>query len=124
MRRYRLDWMNGNDGFSPLRRRMSAGHGGIAAVSCVTRIAASTIGRGLKDLDAPPASTLAGVRRPGGGRKSLNETNPGLLDDLNALVEPDARGDPMSAALDLQEPAPTCGRTRQSRAQGQPHGRR
>jgi Rhodopirellula transposase DDE domain len=74
----------------------AAGHGGIAAVSRVTRIAASTIGRGLKDLDVPPASTLAGVRRPGGGRKSLTETNPGLLDDLNALVEPDARGDPMS----------------------------
>ena len=37
------------------------------------------------------------VRRPGGGRKSLTETDPELLDDLNALVEPDARGDPMSS---------------------------
>src|ERR1700729_4330256 len=34
--------------------------------------------------------------RPGGGRKPLTETDPRLLDDLNALVEPDARGDPMS----------------------------
>jgi hypothetical protein len=74
----------------------AAGHGGIAAVSRVTRIAASTIGRGLKELDAPPPLKLGGVRRPGGGRKSLTETDPGLLDDLNALVEPDARGDPMS----------------------------
>ena len=74
----------------------AAGHGGIAAVSRVTRIAASTIGRGLKELDAPPSLKLGRVRRPGGGRKSLTETNPGLLDDLNALVEPDARGDPMS----------------------------
>src|ERR1700741_2102236 len=72
----------------------AAGHGGIAAVSRVTRIAASTIGRGLKELDAPPPLKLGGVRRPGGGRKSLTETDPGLLDDLNALVEPDARGDP------------------------------
>ena len=31
----------------------AAGRGGIAAVSRVTRIAASTIGRGLKELDAP-----------------------------------------------------------------------
>ena len=74
----------------------AAGHGGIAGVSRVTRIAASTIGRGLQELDAPPGSTPDRIRRPGGGRKPLTETNPGLLDDLNALVEPDARGDPMS----------------------------
>src|SRR6202041_1257036 len=74
----------------------AAGHGGIAAVSRVTRIAASTIGRGLQELDEPPGATPDRIRRPGGGRKPLTETNPGLLDDLNALVEPDARGDPMS----------------------------
>ncbi len=74
----------------------AAGHGGIAAVSRVTRIAASTIGRGLKELDAPPLLKPGGVRRLGGGRKSLTETDPGLLDDLNALIEPDTRGDPMS----------------------------
>jgi hypothetical protein len=74
----------------------AAGRGGIAAVSRVTRIAASTIGRGLKDLDAPPVVRVGRVRRPGGGRKSLTQTDPGLLDDLNALVEPEARGDPMS----------------------------
>ena len=74
----------------------AAGHGGIAAVSRVTRIAASTIGRGLKELDAPPPPTPNRICRPGGGRKALTQTNPGLLDDLNALVEPDARGDPMS----------------------------
>src|SRR5208283_1383686 len=76
----------------------AAGYGGIAAVSRVTGVAASTIGRGLKELEAPSATPLDRVRRPGGGRgdpmsprKSLSETNPGLLDDLNALVEPDAR---------------------------------
>ncbi len=74
----------------------AAGYGGTAAVSRVTGVAASTIGRGLKELEAPSATPLDRVRRPGGGRKSLRETNPGLLDDLNALVEPDARGDPMS----------------------------
>ncbi len=74
----------------------AVGHGGIAAVSRVTRIAASTIGRGLKELDAPPPLKRGGVRRPGGGRKALTETDPGLLDALNALVEPEARGDPKS----------------------------
>jgi transposase len=74
----------------------AAGYGGIAAVSRVTRIAASTIGRGLKDLEAPTSLPAGRVRRPGGGRKPLRDTNSRLLDDLKALVEPDARGDPMS----------------------------
>src|SRR6202051_3340962 len=75
----------------------TAGHGGIAAVSRVTRIAASTIGRGLKDIEAPDSLAPGRVRRPGGGRKSLTETDSRLLDDLNALGEPGARGDRMSS---------------------------
>jgi hypothetical protein len=53
----------------------AAGHGGIAAVARVTRIAASTIGRGLKDLEASETLPQGRVRRPGGGRKSLAETD-------------------------------------------------
>ena len=74
----------------------AAGYGGIAAVSRVTHIAASTIGRGLRDLEAAVVPLPGRVRRPGGGRKSLSVTDPRLLDDLNRLVEPSARGDPMS----------------------------
>ena len=72
----------------------AAGYGGIAAVSRITGRAASTIGRGLKDLSVPLEEGR--VRRRGGGRKPLIEIEPKLLDDLNALVEPAARGDPMS----------------------------
>ena len=72
----------------------AAGYGGIAAVSRATGLAASTIGRGLKDLvdRLPPGR----VRKPGGGGKTAVERNPGLLPDLLSLVEPGARGDPMS----------------------------
>ena len=70
----------------------TAGHGGIAAAARATGIARSTIGRGLKDLDAP---ALAGeVRRPGGGRMRCSK-DPTLLDDLRRLVEPATMGDPM-----------------------------
>jgi hypothetical protein len=72
----------------------AAGYGGIAAVSRITGRAARTIGRGLEDLPAPLEEGR--VRRPGGGRKPLIEIDPKLLDDLNALGEPAARGDPMS----------------------------
>jgi hypothetical protein len=74
----------------------TAGYGGIAAVSRATGVAASTIGRGLKDLAAPVALDPDRVRRPGGGCKTLVTKDATLLDDLLALVEPDARGDPMS----------------------------
>jgi hypothetical protein len=36
------------------------------------------------------------VRRPGAGRKRLEDQAPGLLRDLEALVEPATRGDPQS----------------------------
>jgi Rhodopirellula transposase DDE domain len=74
----------------------AAGHGGIAAVSRATGIAASTIGRGLTDLAAETALPPDRIRRPGGGRRPLVDEDPRLLPDLLALVEPHERGDPMS----------------------------
>jgi len=74
----------------------TAGYGGIAAVARATGIAASTIGRGLAELAAPDPLEAGRVRRPGGGGKKLVNKDPTLLADLMALVEPDARGDPMS----------------------------
>ena len=74
----------------------TAGYGGIAAVVRATGIAASTIGRGLSELAAPDPLDAGRVRRPGGGGKKLVNKDPTLLADLLALVEPDARGDPMS----------------------------
>jgi hypothetical protein len=70
----------------------AAGRGGLAAVSQITGLARSTIGRGLEELDAPP---LRGrVRREGGGPKPLTERDPTLLADLERLVEPAILGDP------------------------------
>jgi len=76
---------------------LTAGWGGIAAVSEATGIARSTIGYGLRELrgDAPD-SALGGIRRKGAGRKPLTQTDPTLLSDLERLVDPATRGDPMS----------------------------
>ena len=72
----------------------AAGRGGMAAVSEITGIARSTIQRGLLDLDAP---VLAGsrVRREGGGRREIADTDPTLINDLRTLAEPATMGDPV-----------------------------
>lgn len=76
----------------------TAGHGGIAAVSRVTGIARSTIGRGLKDL-SDLESLPGAVRRPGSGRPALTAADPGLLDSLRPILEPATMGDPERVLL-------------------------
>jgi Rhodopirellula transposase DDE domain len=77
---------------------IAAGHGGIAAVTRATGLARSTIGRGLAELRRS-GEVSDRVRRPGGGRKPLSETDTSLLEDLRSLVEPETRGDPQSPLL-------------------------
>jgi hypothetical protein len=76
----------------------AAGHGGLVAVSRITGLARSTIGRGLKDLDAPPLAH-GRVRREGGGPKPLSERDPTLEAALKRLVEPATLGDPVRPLL-------------------------
>src|SRR5208283_5279749 len=80
---------------------LAAGRGGVSAVSRITGIARSTIGRGLAELrsEAGPVTSSRRVRRVGGGRKRATEKDPTLLSDLKRLVEPTTRGDPMSPLL-------------------------
>ena len=77
------------------------GRGGISRVAAATGISRRRIAAGLAELRTLAAGNPAPgprprVRRPGGGRKSKTETDPTLLDDLEALVEPVTRGDPRS----------------------------
>jgi transposase len=80
---------------------LAAGHGGVSAVARVTGIARSTINRGLAELreEATPRMPLDRVRRAGGGRKSLTAGDDTLLVDLQTLVAPVTRGDPMAPLL-------------------------
>jgi hypothetical protein len=72
----------------------SAGYGGVSVVARATGVARSTINRGLKDLEAlGPAPSK--VRRSGGGRPTLTQTDPTLLEDLRRLLESTTLGDPM-----------------------------
>ena len=72
------------------------GYGGIALVARVTGLAESTIQRGLRDVRTRECLPPARSRRVGGGRKRVTVVDRTLLRDLEALVEPTARGDPES----------------------------
>lgn len=75
----------------------SAGYGGVSLVHRATGISRRAVHVGLKELAAgedlfPPQR----VRRSGAGRLKLTQTQAGLAEALDALVEPTARGDPQS----------------------------
>lgn len=70
------------------------GHGGLTRVQEATGVSRSCLTRGITDLAASPFPEGV-VRRPGGGRKRVTEHAPALLADLDALIEPTKRGDPM-----------------------------
>jgi hypothetical protein len=87
----------------------SLGRGGVSLVAKAAGVSRTTIYAGLAELEAASkasrkrgaASAAASeparrVRAAGGGRKKLIDLNPGLLESLDALVEPTSRGDPMS----------------------------
>jgi transposase len=78
---------------------LSAGRGGVSAVSRVTGVARSTIYQGIKELeDTKGLIDSAGrTRASGGGRKKIVDVDPALRADLDALLEPVTRGDPESA---------------------------
>ena len=75
------------------------GRGGIAAVARASGIAPNTIARGIREIEADARLEGGRVRRPGAGRKPISQTDPELLDVLEALVAEDCRGDPIQVLL-------------------------
>jgi hypothetical protein len=71
------------------------GHGGIRLVAAAAGVREGTVSAGARELESGQ-EPLGRARRPGGGRKRLPETDPGLVPALLALVEPQERGDPES----------------------------
>jgi Rhodopirellula transposase DDE domain len=92
----REQWLAGPSDLDERARRLwaaakaeSLGSGGITAVARATGLSRDTIRRGLRELHEPIDAAMAGRERlPGGGRKCLNEEDPGLMAALEALIEP------------------------------------
>jgi len=75
------------------------GYGGIAAVARAAGVSETMVAAGVSEAESgeleglPPGRS----RRPGGGRKKAEETQPGLAAALKGLAEAATRGDPMAA---------------------------
>jgi len=75
------------------------GRGGIAAVSRASGISPNTIRKGMREIESGDRLQSGRVRRHGGGRKPIGETDPELVVALERLVADDCRGDPMQVLL-------------------------
>jgi transposase len=75
------------------------GRGGIAAVSRASGISENPIRKGMREIDSGERLAGGRVRRRGGGRKRIAETDPELIVALERLVAEDCRGDPMPVLL-------------------------
>ena len=76
------------------------GWGGLTRVAAATGLARNTIAVGIGELEYrqehPLEAVSIRIRDPGGGRKPLTQTDPGLQQALDALVDPATRGHPES----------------------------
>ena len=79
---------------------VAVGWGGVTLVCSATGLARNTIAAGIEELEHrqahPQEAVEVHIRRPGGGRKPLTQTDPGLQQALDALVDPVTRGHPES----------------------------
>ena len=78
----------------------SIGWGGVSTVAAATGLSRNTVAAGLGELayrrGHPREAVDPRVRSAGGGRKPLAESDPGLAEALDALLDPVTRGDPES----------------------------
>lgn len=82
------------------------GHGGVLVVSKASNVSRKTIIKGKKELQefsqtdtvvlSEDIAVIDRVRKAGGGRKKLRESNPALMSVLEIMLEPVTRGHPES----------------------------
>ena len=72
------------------------GYGGVSFVAQAAGLSRTTLYSGAREVSGLEPSERGRIRRPGGGRKSKTERDETLLRDLDRLLDPVTRGDPMS----------------------------
>jgi len=75
------------------------GFGGITIVSNSSGVTRATIHSGINEVKQSKAGEIIDhnrIRKAGAGRKSIIEKDPVIIEDLDSLISPITRGDPMS----------------------------
>lgn len=72
------------------------GRSGVRIVADAAGVSPDTVRRGRDELDDPQPLDVGRSRAAGGGRKRAEDTDPGLVEALDGLVDPESRGDPMT----------------------------
>lgn len=72
------------------------GRGGQACVTRTSGLSRNTVMDGMKEVSAGDVEPSERTRREGAGRPAVTDLDPDLIQNLDDLVEPDSRGDPMS----------------------------
>jgi hypothetical protein len=75
---------------------LSLGYGGVSLVSRACGLSRKAIGKGIVELASRNKPIVGRVRRPGAGRKSITQSDPQLVQTLEALIDEQTRGDPES----------------------------
>jgi len=76
---------------------LELGWGGISKVKELTGMSHTTIRKGIEELKSSEKLELPErLRKPGGGRKKVEEKDPGILKDLEKIMDENTAGDPMS----------------------------
>lgn len=73
---------------------LSHERGGVSVIHKATGVSRPRIYNGLKEIESEDKLDNRRIRKTGGGRKKITETQPGILEALENLVEPLTRGDP------------------------------
>ena len=72
------------------------GRGGRTKVAELSGVSRPTVAKGANEIETG-AEVFGRQRSPGGGAKPAVETQPGLFEALDALVDPQTRGSPVSS---------------------------
>ena len=81
-------------------KALDLGWGGISQLSALTGVSRTTITKAIAEVTSRrrlrEGTPGCRVRHAGGGRKTVEETDPGLLRELRSMLEETTAGDPMS----------------------------
>jgi len=76
---------------------MQLGYGGMKMAGEISGLSQPTLHKARQELEKGQVDWDGQrQRRPGGGRKRIEQTHPGILNDLKKLVEDETAGDPSS----------------------------